>query len=508
MALDKNTPVLVGFGQVTLRAGESGVDVSPAQVMAQASRAALADTEVLVPGLASSVDQLVVVDTMRRSMDNLPASLAAELGLFHARQRLAPVSGHVPQIVIDRICDEICRGESNLALIAGGEALRSARARIKRGEKPYWNGEGGEPELMFDRNPFATDHEREHAIWLAKDVYPLFETGLRAFYGRSVKQHAQRLGELWAGMSKVAVDNEHAWFREEKLPADILSVEHGNRMISYPYTKVMNAMNQVDQGAAVLIMSLSEAESRGIDPARWIFLHSAAEAVERGFVSERVNYNSSPAIAAIGKQALEKAGCAIEDIDYLDLYSCFPCAVELGRDALGISEYDPRPLTVTGGLSFAGGPGGSYVLTALTAMAKKLRANAGARGLITANGGLLAEHAVGIYSSAPPVKQPDYDQATLCACQVKIDSLSAPRLEKEPNGRGVVEAYTVVHGRDGRAERGIVIGRLEEGDNARFIANTIADQALFHEMEETEFVGRRGSVSSHEGINIFEPFHS
>jgi len=502
-----SVPVLVGFGQVTLN-DEMSSDVSAAFVIAEAAKMAMVDTGLDLEQVSLQLEGLVVIDTMHRSMDNLPGSVADLLEIKHARQRLAPVSGHIPQVLINRICAEISNGKSRATLIAGGEALRSARALIRGGKKPFWEGVAGTAEPMFERKPFATEHEREHGIWLAKDVYPLYETSLRSYYGNSVEQHGNEIGEIWSSLSRVAAQNEYAWFRNEKSPADVISTDSGNRLITYPYTKTMNAMNQVDQGGAVLIMSQGEAKSMGIDPSKWIYMHAAAEADEHGFTSQRVNYHSSPAISAMGESALSTANIQISDVDYIDLYSCFPCAVEIARDALGIQKTDSRPLTVTGGLSFNGGPGGSYVLTALATMAKLLRAEPESIGLITANGGLLAEHAMGIYSTAAPKRTPSYDRAVINACQSKIDSLNAPELDENPCGLGVVEAYSVVHGKHGGPKLGIVIGRLVDlngNKGSRFLANTPESMDLFEEMESTEFVGRSGLVTRINGINVFDP---
>jgi len=506
VSLSENTPVLIGFGQVTKRPLENGWTGSPAQIMSAAIEDSIVDTGVSHDSIISSISDVVIIDTMHSSMENLPATIARDLNIQSARLRLAPVSGHVPQVAINRVCEEIVQGRATTAVVAGGEALRSARALIKSGKKPYWDGVSGNPELMFERKPFASSHEKTHGVWLAKDVYPLYETALRHHYGNSVEAHEREMGELWSGFSAVAAQNAHAWFPLEKTAAEIVSQDNGNRMVSYPYTKSMTAMNQVDQAAGVIITSIREAKRLGVDSSKWIFLHATAEAHEQGFITERSNYHSSPAIREMGVQVLDAAKITIDDVEFIDLYSCFPCAVELSRDALGIRKDDARPLTVTGGLSFGGGPGGSYMLTALVAMAKKLRQSVAAKGLITANGGLVGEHAVGIYSCSRPLRQPSYDVDELTACQQKVNCMAVPKFEEQPLGTGVVEAYTVVYGRDGKPSRVIVIGRLNNNVGARFVANTPAAKQLFLDVQETDFVGRHGSLSQEEGINIFSPF--
>ena len=87
----------------------------------------------------------------------------------------------------------------------------------------------------------------------------------------------------------------------------------------------------------------------------------------------------------------------------IDVYSCFPSAVQVAANELGLPIGDPsRPLTVTGGLTFAGGPWNNYVTHSIATMAERLVANPGQRGFITANGGYLTKHSFGVYGTEPP----------------------------------------------------------------------------------------------------------
>jgi acetyl-CoA C-acetyltransferase len=417
------------------------------------------------------------------------------------------VSGHVPQVVINRLCADVVAGRSRLALVAGGEVLHTEQRLAKRGTEHRWASPPGEPVLLFPRKRFATPHERTHGIWLARDAYPLFETALMARYGHSVAEHFGALGHLWARFSATASTNPFAWFRSPMSPAEIVSPSGSNRFVSWPYTKCMNAMNQVDQAAAVLITSVTNARRLGISPTRWLCLHGCAEAGEHGFVSERADYYGSPAIRLMTEVALDMADMTVDDIHLFDLYSCFPCAVEIARDELGLQANDPRPLTVTGGLAFNGGAGSSYVLNALAAMADRLRAAPGTVGMVTANGGLLSEHAVGIYSTSPSpnvARGVAWQQDESSDLQVRIDRLPAPKLNEKPAGVGAIEAYTVVYGRDGRPARGIVIGRLGDGSGHRFLANTVPDYSLLEAMCQTCFVGATGRVTATEDFNLFQ----
>jgi acetyl-CoA C-acetyltransferase len=222
-----------------------------------------------------------------------------------------------------------------------------------------------------------------------------------------------------------------------------------------------------------------------------VYLHGCGQATDKWFVSDRVNYHHSPAIKAATGRALGMAGLTADDIDFFDLYSCFPCAVELAQEALGLQPGDPRPLTVTGGLPYFGGPGNNYVMHSIATTVERLRANPEQRALVTGNGWFVTKHSAGVYSARRPERpfertDPAVDQAT-------VDAMASPPLAAEANGTATIETYTVCFNREGEPELGIVIGRLE--DSSRFWANTPPDAALLTSMTREEFVGRAGHVT-------------
>jgi acetyl-CoA C-acetyltransferase len=247
--------------------------------------------------------------------------------------------------------------------------------------------------------------------------------------------------------------------------------------------------------------SVGTARGLGIDPSRWVYLVGCGDARDLWFVTERVNYYSSPAIRLAGGQALGMAGLDIAQIDHFDLYSCFPCAVQIARDMLGIAKDEPRPLTVTGGLPYHGGPGNNYTMHGIAAMMEKLRAARGTKGLINGLGWYMTRHSIGIYGTDPnpgPWMRPDPE-----TYQAGIDRAPHPELAIEPSGRATVETYTVLHDRDGQPTKGIVIGRLQDG--RRFVANTPEDRAVLEALMAREAVGTAGNASSRGGLNRFEP---
>lgn len=500
------TPILIGAGQTTQKEADLDKISSPLDLMEAATWQAVYDAGIKRDQLGK-LDVLVIVKSFREATRNSPEALASRLGAGQATQWLTPNGGNAPQYLVNRFAEAIANGELKFALFTGAEAMDSARRILKSGKKLAWEVPSStDPILLFPDREMTNDHEKLHSMRPAAHVYPLFENALRAHYEHTIEQHQKVMGELFARFTEVAQGSPHAWYPVRRTPEEIATASPKNRYVGWPYTKYMNAMNQINQSAALLLTSVGFARELGVNESRWIYLHGCADTTEIWHVSERVNYYSSPAIRVMGEQALSMAGLSIDEIAFIDLYSCFPSAVEIARDELGIALDDPRPLTITGGLPFHGGAGNNYVMNSIAAMVEKLRAHPGKFGLVTANGGYLSKHAAGIYSTTPtagPWRRED--PATY---QTLIDEAPRPTLEEDPEGRGTVETYTVTFARDGSPERGIVIGRLGDGadpDAPRFLANTPVDLGLLESMTREDLIGQTGTVGKYDRINLFRP---
>ncbi len=251
----------------------------------------------------------------------------------------------------------------------------------------------------------------------------------------------------------------------------------------------MNSNNMVEQGAVVLLCSAEAAERLGVPRDRWVFPHSGTDAHDTSAVSNRGDLHSSPAIRAAGRQVLELAGVGIDDVAHVDLYSCFPSAVQIAAQELGLATDDPsRPLTVTGGLSFAGGPWNNYVTHAIATMTDRLRAHPGDFGMCTANGGFITKHAIGIYSTEPPANGFRWADA-----QAEADAATSPRdVVAEHDGPVTVETWTVMHNREGDPENGLAAVLLPDGRRAW---GTTQDQEILKQMTVEEFADRPAHLS-------------
>ncbi len=510
--IDPRTPILVGSGQVSdfdtaPESGQSGVDM-----IERAARNAAADTGA-GEGVLKALDSVCILrlytDTSWRFQSpfgkctNPPAAVAGRLGAARARLLYTHPGGNMPQYMVNQTAEEIAAGEIDLALIAGGEALRTMRGARKAGIEIDWREDApdgyGDYVEVGDPRVGVNEYEERHEMRAPIMIYPMVENGIRAHRGRSVPEHQQAMGRLLAGFAKVAAANPLAARREGYNAEAIAAVSEENRYIGFPYTKLMNSNPYIDQSAAIIMTSVEKARELGIEPARWVFLHGCGDANEHWFVSERINYHSAPAIRMMSSKALDMAGKTIADMDHVDLYSCFPSAIELGCQEIGIAEDDPRGLTVTGGLPFFGGPGNNYVTHSIAEMMNRVRAQPGCFGLCTANGHNVTKHSAGIYSTTPT--DGPWRRENPATYQTELDAMPKPELVKQAEGDAKIETYTVMHRPDG-PEHGLIIGRLTE-TGQRFLANTTQDTATLTDLEQNGDVGRPGQVSCADGKNLF-----
>jgi acetyl-CoA C-acetyltransferase len=513
--MSENTPVLIGAGQFTYR-GDPATSPSPTALLKIAAERAALDAGIGAAGLATINALAVVGYTIdspgsKRGMiphaTNPPANLARQIGAQPRWSVYSEMGGNTPQYLINTLAERVARGETDLALTVGCEFLGSAMKRAGKG-LPFddWRADEDEtlpePQRIGDPRAGSTAYEIRHGLSRPINIYPLFENALRARDGRSIPDHQKRMGELFARFSKVAAKNPEAWFQTERQADELVAVSEKNRMIGFPYPKLLNAIMEVDQSAAVIVASEKKARELGVPEDKWVYLHGCADAADLWHPLDRQDFHSSPAMRRTGQKAFEMAGIGIDQVDLIDLYSCFPVAVEIGAEALGLALDDPRGLTVTGGLPYAGGPGNNYVMHSVAVMMDKLRARPGAYGLITGNGWYLTKQSTGIYSTSRPAKP--FEREDPKVLQAEIDALPHPEIIETPEGPATIETYTVVHRREGPF-LGIVVGRDAAG--RRFAANTPSDPAFLAAFEAQEQVGRTGTVRRADDgqTNLFVP---
>ncbi len=503
MAADPRTPVLVGVGQVTTPpdAGLAPEErPEPAALMALALGAAAEDCDGSPIGgsapagrrLLEAADRLWVVAPFGWRVPNPAAAVARRLGIAPARLGVTASGGNAPQALVHHSALAIARGELDVVLVTGAEAFYARRLARRAGTTLAWEAQSDDvpaPDLFGNERAPATDLELSRGIRLPIHAYPLFENALRGAAGWTLDEHRARIGELWAQFSAVAATNPHAWIRTAYRAEEITGAAPHNRMVAFPYRKLCTANLSVDQGAAYICCSAERARAAGVPEDRWVFPLSGADANDHWFVSDRPELHRSPAIRLAGERAMALAGAGPDDLSAVDLYSCFPCVVRIAAGELGLAVDDAsRPLTVTGGLTFSGGPANNYGTHGIAALVQRLRREPGALGMATGLGWYATKHAVGLYGTRPPAEGFRWESA-----QDAVDAL--PRCPLDPGATGPVEieTYTVTYDPEGRPERAIVAARTRDG--ARAWAN-VTDPDGAASLTEAEGIGRTGRLDA------------
>jgi acetyl-CoA C-acetyltransferase len=452
--VDPHAPVIVGVAQLVQKQDDVSSAKAALDLMAEVAAAAVDDAATT---LRSRLELVVAIDGIWR-YPNPARGVADHIGAAAARAAVAKGGGHAPQRAVDTVAERIAAGSLGAALIVGAEEVWSRR-KLRALGRPRMRGtpsSASEPDEVWGADVvLGNDAEERHGIRYPVHVYPMFETALRHRRGQSVAEHRARLGELWSAFSRIAATNPHAWDRRGYRPDEIMTPTPVNRLVNYPYTKRCNSNIFVDQAAALLVCSAETATAAGVPADRWIFVHGAGEADDTTYVSNRRELFDSPAIASAGAGAYAAARCSPDDVAIVDIYSCFPSAVQIAATALGVD--DGRTLSVTGGMPFAGGPANNYVTHSIATTVGRLReAESGTRALVTANGGYLSKHAVVVYGNSPAAGP----------FEVRRAAGRPPEREctDDYTGPAAIEAYTVIAGKDD--DQALVAMRLDDGRRA------------------------------------------
>jgi len=472
------TPVIVGVGQFLNRIANLDEAIEPLEMMMRAVRRAEADT-----GTGGFLDQVQSVRVVRGmwSYENPAAVIAERIGAVGAHTVGTLVGGNQNQALMNQTAAEILAGQFDLVLITGAENGNSSgkarRANVSLPQTPA----PGKPDLVFgaDQRPEHHEYEVAKGIRRAIQVYPMYDNALRHERGESLQAHIERVSELWSRFNDVAQDNPNAWVRDNMTAEDIRTPSVRNRQISFPYTKFMNANMSVDMAAALIVCTLETAKRLGIPESKYVYPHSGVEGYDHFSASVRDNFHTSPGVRITGQRAMALAGIDVDALDFVDLYSCFPSAVQVAAAELGLGE--ERPLTVTGGLTFGGGPLNNYVMHSIARTVELLREKPEGYALVTANGGNLYKHAHGIYSGQPPERDFQKDDV-----KAEIAALPSRECVPEHDGAATIESYTVMYEND--EPRIGHVSCLTPGGSRTWVNTEDAD--LVRAMVSEEFCGR------------------
>ena len=454
---DDRIPVIIGVGELNDRPDIPTEGMSSPALMAAALELADQDAG---GGWLARIQSLDIVNQISWPVDNIVAELSQRLGIAPTHIATGVPSGEAPVRYLNDAANRIARGDFEVASVTCGEALRTAAALSRAG-----TAGGPSKEMMRARaETMASPLRLKYGLLTPTDIYPLYEAGTRAAWHMSFADAQAESARIWSDFSDVAADNPNAWIRRRRAPDEITTAGPDNRPIAHPYTKLMVANSAVNQGAALILTSLSKARAMGVPEHRLIYVWAGAGAQEPDNFLLRDGFDHSSSMMAVLQRTLEINRLDAAAFDHVELYSCFPCIPKMARRIIGWPE--AKPASVIGGLTFAGGPIANYMSHAAAGMVRKLR-EAGEFGLLYGNGGYVTKnHAIILSRRVPPADLLDRDYNV----QELADTLRGPipKLLVGYAGPARIESYTVIYDRDGAPRYGAVIGRTPVDE--RFVA--------------------------------------
>ena len=356
--------------------------------------AAAADAAALDAGRSALLADLDAVFVPRGTWQHADPGreLAGRFGATGARSVLAEL-GVLQSTLVGRACEAVWSGAADVVMVVGGEAAYSAkRAGAENRPLPGAAGDGNPPdEVLRPSGDIVSALEIRRQFWTPAHQYALIERAL----GRTPDE----LDAAWSAFATVAAANPDAWWPEAVEPAALEWGSATNPPVAHPYGRRHCSQMNVDQAGALLVVSAERARALGLPEDRWIFPALVGESNVMVPVPNRVDPARSPGFAELGRAVQRITGLEPAAAGAVDLYSCFPAAVEVQRRELGLST--DRTLTVTGGMSFAGGPFNNYVLQSTAKMAEVLRSGRAEHGMVTAISGMITKQGLIWLGTAP-----------------------------------------------------------------------------------------------------------
>lgn len=424
---------------------------------------------------------------------NDPGRLVArELGLDDGvTTAITGLGGNATYDLLNQTASEIAAGTLDAAIVCGAESMRTRRRDRSNGRRSTYLAEAdsARPDLVVAPDVDMSDEvDTAAGADLPVNFYAIAESAIRHRAGEPVAEHLERIATLWAKGSAIASNNPAAWLQEPKTPSQIAAPGPDNRLVAAPYTKLLTSNINVDQGAAVVVCAYEVAVACGVPPDAMVFLASGSGAVDHLPIRARVDLDRSPAYRLSATTALALAQKHIDEIDHLDLYSCFPSSVQLAQAELDI---DPsRAFTITGGLTFAGGPYNGYCTQTIAHVVQLLRGTVESA-FLCGNGGFFSKHSVVVVSGEPPSVPFAYERP-----QRQVDALPARGITPATDTSGTLEGYTVTFDREG-APTAALVAVLDAGGVR--IWGRVEDDIVIGEMLRTDQVGRAVTLHAVEG---------
>lgn len=481
--MNPNTPILVGVGLTMPRDARFEQRKEPLALMIEASTEASKDSG--SPKLLQHVKS-ISVPVGRWRYRNPGKLIGQAIGSPNALS-ISALPGISQQTLISDACSSIDEGEIDCALVVGGEAGYRIQQAKAAGVKPQDTvSEDLADVVLKPQAEMLPDYEQNTGLGqMPVGYYALLDCAFRRAQQLGIDEHRDRIAAQYSQFSHIAANNPHAWYRNALPADDIRNASSTNPMLAFPYTKLHNAQWNVDQASALLFVSVALAEKLNIPRERWIFPQVFTEANHMLNITARGDLHRCLGAAIAGAVAFDAAACKPQDLDYLELYSCFPIAVASYARELNIPTN--MDWSFSGGMPFAGGPFNNFVLHTVAQLAQRLRQKPGGRGMVTTVSGILTKQGFGIWGTEPGTNGFQFVDVTgEVAAKTKVAEVIG-----DYAGHGVIAAYTVLHKRTG-ADRAVAI--IDLPDNHRTIAYT-DNETDMTAMETTDFCGLKVNVN-------------
>jgi len=481
-------PVIVGIGEIVDRPKDIAAGLEPLDLLEQALRRAEADAGAKLLGEVQSLDVVNFLSWRYRDPEKL---LAQRLGISPAHCYYGPVGGESPIRYIHEAAKRIARGECTVAAVCGAEAQSTATKAERAGVTLPWTPFAHDVEEPKRGAAFQKPLAVKLGVFRPVTVYPFYEAASSAHWGQTPREAMAESGTLWSRYSEAAAQNPNAWLKRRYAPEEITTPSADNRLIAWPYNKLMVANPSVNMGGALLLTSLAKARALGVAEDKLVYPLGGASAEEpRDYLLRDQFYESHPQNAVL-KAVMDLADGDGKKFDAIELYSCFPCVPKMARRTLGLGA-DVQP-TVTGGLTFFGAPLNTYMTHAACAMVRRLRDGA-KLGLLYGQGGFVTKHHALVVGKAAPREA--LAQETSVQGEADRNKRAVPEFVGEASGKGKVESFTVLYGRAGEVEHGVVMLRTADDRRtlARIPAGDSATLAHLLNMDRTP-VGSAGEIT-------------
>jgi acetyl-CoA C-acetyltransferase len=438
--------------------------------------------------LLGAVDRIAVPQGSW-SLTDPGRAVAMRIGAKAARSYRYELGVSQQEIISDALLS-IAQGEADVVLVVGGEA----RAWARHGS-PEFDDDADAPDVTVTRPPdFVAPVETAAGIVVPPvQQYALIENALAAHEHQDAPSHRDDVARLWSRFNQVARNNPLALFPSPRSAAAIATPGPKNRPLAYPYNVWHASQWTVDQGSALLFCSTQRAESAGVPRERWVFPHVALHVSGAISLTARRDMHSWPAMAVLGRAAASHLGQPLSGIPIAELYSCFPAAVRVQQRELGL-DAEGTP-TVTGGMSFAGGPFNHFTFMAMATVVPRLRAEPSALGLVTTVCGMLSKPGLAVWSATAPGSDRGPLVADLTAPAAAHTATRPVVVPESARGPATVASFTVTYdgGTPPAPTRTAIVADMADGTRT---AATCDDAAIAHLALTETLIGQTVHIES------------